>query len=65
MLVTVSVPVLAVCFVAGGAGLGVIINHLLVSRTLMKRIYFMRYAGFMGDPPPTPPENREPTIRED
>ena len=48
-----------------GVGLGVLLNHFLVARPLMLTIARMRYAGFMGEEPPTPPELVRPTVRED
>lgn len=51
--------------ILAGLGLGVLLNHFLVSRHLMQTIARMRYAGFMGDIPPTPPELARPTVRED
>ena len=48
-----------------GAGVGMMVNHLFVSRVLMHKIERLRYAGFMGDPPPMPPEPERPFVRED
>jgi hypothetical protein len=48
-----------------GLGLGVLLDHFLVARPLMTTIARMRYAGFMGAEPPTPPELVRPTVRED
>jgi hypothetical protein len=55
-------------FAAGigfGALLGFVLNHFVVARPLMVTISRMRYAGFMGDEPPAPPEAPKQTVRED
>lgn len=49
-----------------GFGLGWVVCHFVVVRGLVDRLARMRYAGFMGDPPPmqserfrAPPRPRE------
>jgi hypothetical protein len=49
-----------------GLGLGITLNHFLVSRPLMQRVALMRYVGFMGDPKPEwQPAIQPLNIRED
>jgi len=57
---------LACSAVSLGVGIGLTVNHFLVSRPLMQRIIHMRYVGFMGDATPDwEPEPQTPRVRED
>lgn len=55
-----------IAYVIGGAGLGVLLNHFLVARSLVKEIGKMRREGFVlqektpSARPPSFPDFREP-----
>jgi hypothetical protein len=51
-------------FLGGLVVMGVT-GYVTAVRSLMNRIVYMRYVGFMGDPRPEPPVPVRPTVRED